>query len=866
MALEANLTLGRFRLIAPLGAGGMGEVWRARDERLGRDVAIKVLPAAFAADPERLARFEREARALGALSHPNILAIHDFGREGDVTYAVMELLEGQTLRDRLNRGALPMREAIPLGVQLAEGLAAAHGKGLVHRDLKPENLFLLPDGRVKILDFGLAKLVGRPLSPDQAADASTVTGATRAGVVLGTVGYMAPEQVRGQATDHRADIFALGCVLHEMLSGERAFRGDTPVDTLSAILSQEPPSLSGLGKDIPPALSQICARCLEKRPENRFSSAHDLALALQASVSGTEAVSLPPVASPRRRRWAVMAAVAAGLVAMVALGAWLLVRGEGGKAAALDPAKVLVGRFENQTGDSSLASVAAMVSESVTQGLVELGELEVVPASSDGSGTDDTALRAAARQAGAATMVSGSYFLAGAELEIRARVTDAATGKPVFVLRPERGPRGQPAPAVDRVRQRIMSALMLHLGRTPSLGGVTTPPLYSAYQEYLTGAMLMGVNWSGVVQHFERAAELDPEFWHPQIRLIFAYRVTGDRAKSEAIRQHLEENQDKLGPADRVLVQYYDAQGAGQMLEAYRKARELQALAPRDFSYTYAAAKHALDFNRPREAAEFIGDVEKYDWQFFGHWMQGTWLLGVAAFSHHLLGEHEVELKVAELGVRLYPDMLNVREDQARALAALGRIAELDRVIAESLGIHARRGTPGEVLLVAAQELRAHGHADASRRVAAQGAAWFSGMTGEQADSIEVGLNGIECLWLAERWQEARSLADATVKRYPDDHFARGYRAILAARAGDRDVAVAADRELTAADDVRGRGNYSWLRAGIAAQLGERDQAIELLRVALAHGLNAKGYLHVYAFLEPLHGYPPFEELITPKG
>lgn len=561
-----------------------------------------------------------------------------------------------------------------------------------------------------------------------------------------------------------------------------------------------------------------------------------------------------------------MAAVAAGLVAVVAVGAWLLGRGDGGNAAALDPAKVLVGRFENQTGDSSLASVAAMVSESVTQGLVELGELEVVPASSDGSGTDDTALRAAARQAGAATMVSGSYFLAGAELEIRARVTDAATGKPVFVLRPERGPRGQPAPAVDRVRQRIMSALMLHLGRTPSLGGVTTPPLYSAYQEYLTGAMLMGVNWSGVVQHFERAAELDPEFWHPQIRLIFAYRVTGDRAKSEAIRQHLEENQDKLGPADRVLVQYYDAQAAGQMLEAYRKARELQALAPRDFSYTYAAAKHALDFNRPREAAECIGDVEKYDWQFFGHWMQGTWLLGVAAFSHHLLGEHEVELKVAELGVRLYPDMLNVREDQARALAALGRIAELDRVIAESLGIHARRGTPGEVLLVAAQELRAHGHADASRRVAAQGAAWFSGVTGEQADSIEMGLNGIECLWLAERWQEARSLADATVLRFPDDPFGKGYRAVLAARAGDRDVAVAADRELTAADDVRGRGNYSWLRAGIAAQLGERDQAIELLRVALAHGLNAKGYLHVYAFLEPLHGYPPFEELIKPKG
>jgi tetratricopeptide (TPR) repeat protein len=210
--------------------------------------------------------------------------------------------------------------------------------------------------------------------------------------------------------------------------------------------------------------------------------------------------------------------------------------------------------------------------------------------------------------------------------------------------------------------------------------------------------------------------------------------------------------------------------------------------------------------------------------------------------------------------------MLNVREDQVRALAALGRIADVDRVLVESLGIRARSGTPGEVVLTAAQELRAHGHADASRRVAARGAAWYAGLTGEEASPVATPLNRVECLWLAERFQEARSLAEATVRHFPGDRSAKCYRAVIAAHAGDRDVAAAADKEFAAQDDVRGRGNYSWSRACIAAQLGERDRAVELLRVALANGFNVKGYLHVYVFLEPLHGYPPFEELANPQG
>ncbi len=285
MSLAAGSRLGPYEIVAPLGAGGMGEVYRARDTRLDRDVAIKVLPAAVAADPDRRSRFEREAKAVAALSHPNILAIHDFGVDGHTAFAVMELLRGQTLRERLNGGALPVRKSTEIAIQIARGLAAAHDKGLVHRDLKPENLFVLDDGQVKILDFGLAK--SDLPSPSSAADLETRV-VTDPGTVMGTVGYMAPEQVRGHATDARADLFALGAVLYEMLSGQRAFRRDTAAETMTAILKDDPPDLIEGRADLPASLDRIVHHCLEKNPAERFQTARDIVFALETlSNSGT---------------------------------------------------------------------------------------------------------------------------------------------------------------------------------------------------------------------------------------------------------------------------------------------------------------------------------------------------------------------------------------------------------------------------------------------------------------------------------------------------------------------------------------------------------------------------------------------------
>jgi serine/threonine protein kinase len=275
--------LGPYRIVSPLGAGGMGEVYRARDERLGRDVAVKVLPKTVADDPDRLARFEREARALAALSHPNILAIFDFGREGGVTYAVTELLEGETLRQRFEHERLPWRRSVEISAAIAEGLAAAHGKGIVHRDIKPENIFITGDGRVKVLDFGLARVEHAA----HAAEGTTVTDpGTAIGTVLGTVGYMAPEQVRGQAADARSDIFTLGCLLYEMLAGKRAFARETSTETMAAILKDPAPEVSVSGVEVTPELNRIIAHCLEKNPGERFQSASDLAFHLKSLLSG----------------------------------------------------------------------------------------------------------------------------------------------------------------------------------------------------------------------------------------------------------------------------------------------------------------------------------------------------------------------------------------------------------------------------------------------------------------------------------------------------------------------------------------------------------------------------------------------------
>jgi serine/threonine protein kinase len=315
MPLSTGERLGRYEIVELLGEGSMGEVYRARDTRLGRDVAVKVLRPEFACEPERLGRFEREARAASALNHPNVVSLFDVGEHDGSPYLVTEVLEGETLRERLDRGRLPPREALAVAIQVAAGLVAAHGKGIVHRDLKPENVFLLPDGRIKVLDFGLAKLFD-PGDAEGGIDGGENPVVTTAGTVLGTVEYMSPEQLRGQPADHRADLHALGAVLFEMLAGRQPFHRASATETFQAILEEEPPKLARSGVQVSAELEDLVRKSLQKSPEARFQSARELSTALERIAAAPAAESEPKGSS--RTVLVVVAIAVLALVAVIA--------------------------------------------------------------------------------------------------------------------------------------------------------------------------------------------------------------------------------------------------------------------------------------------------------------------------------------------------------------------------------------------------------------------------------------------------------------------------------------------------------------------------------------------------------------------
>jgi TolB-like protein/Flp pilus assembly protein TadD len=374
MTLSAGTHLGPYEILAPLGAGGMGEVYRARDSKLKRDVAIKVLPASVATDPGTLARFEREAKAVAALSHPNILSIFDFGTHDGVSYAVMELLEGETLRGKLLEGPIREKQAVDYALQIARGLSAAHEKGIVHRDLKPENLFVTKDGHLKILDFGLAKKV-EAVAAEEETSAPTGSGHTEPGTVMGTVGYMSPEQVRGLPVDHRSDIFSFGTILYELLSGKKAFSRHTVSDTIAAILKEEPPEMSESGRNISLALDHIVRHCLEKDRDNRFQSARDIAFALSEASSPTVTSGAQLVAPPTGRRSILIAAAAVALLAVA--GVLLLRRAPTTTGAAPGVKRVAVLPFEN-LGSPADDYFADGIADAVRGKLTSLPSVQVI--------------------------------------------------------------------------------------------------------------------------------------------------------------------------------------------------------------------------------------------------------------------------------------------------------------------------------------------------------------------------------------------------------------------------------------------------------------------------------------------------------
>jgi TolB-like protein/Tfp pilus assembly protein PilF len=669
MTLASGTRLGPYAIVAPLGAGGMGDVYRAKDERLGREVAIKVLPARLASDPDALGRFEREARAVAALSHPNILAIHDFGTEAGVTYAVTELLEGATLRDRLEARPMPQAQAVDLAVQIAKGLSAAHERGIVHRDLKPENVFVSKDGHVKILDFGLAKRQEQ-LETGKETSAPTASGHTEPGTVMGTVGYMSPEQVRGQAVDHRSDVFSFGAVLYEMLSGRKAFKRETPGDTMAAILKEEPPALQASGREVSVGLDHVVRHCLEKDRDQRFQSARDIVFALtQASGSGAAAAAPPRVPSK-----ALLLVAAAAILA--AAGIWLVRRPQPAAAQAFKRVAVLP--FEN-VGASEDDYFADGMADEIRSKLTSLRGVEVIARSSSTpyKKTTKTPVQIA-RELGVEYLLTATVRWqksAGANrvhvipelMQIRERAAPASKWQQSF-----------DAALTDvfqvqsDIATRVASALGVALGagEEKQMREAPTASL-AAYDAFLKGEDLWRTNggWNQgfgtMIPSYEQAVALDPSFALAWTRLSRA-------------RAHL-----------------YEDFPTPELAEGARAAAEkATALAP-DAADTHLALGEYLYWVR-EDGGSALAEFDK------GQKVapDNVDLLNARAFVEGMLGHKKAADEHYALAARLDPQSFGSKQWLAGNLIDKGRNAEARKVFDEAIALDPKSPYPvhGKVL------------------------------------------------------------------------------------------------------------------------------------------------------------------------
>ncbi len=616
MSLAPGSRLGPYEIGSLLGAGGMGEVYRGRDSRLGREVAIKVLPERLASNAEAMARFEREARAVAALSHPNILAIHDFGRDKGVAYAVTELLEGETLRARVTQSALPWRKAVEIGVAIAEGLASAHAKGITHRDLKPENIFLTADGRVKILDFGLARFEPRAAATESAAAPTE----TEVGTVMGTVGYMSPEQVRGQKAEAPSDIFSFGCGLYEMVSGQRAFQRATTADTMSAILNADPPPLAESGKQGPPELARVIGRCLEKDPSARFHSAHDLALALQ-DLRGTG----PSVAAREGREsrpWWIWAA-AVSVVLLLAVLAYFLATGRRAGGGVIDSIAVLP--LANASGNADAEYLSDGLTESLINDLSRLPRLKVMSLSAvaryKGKAAD---AQAVGRELGVRGVLTGRLIQRGDAFSISVALVDARDNSHIWGEQYSRKLADVLAvqqeisrEVVEKLRLRLTGEEQQRLAKQPTRNS-------EAYQLYLKARFYANrFTKEGVSQaedYVNQALRIDPNFALAYVALADAYSIASDwhmhpreagLKSKEAARKALAID-DSLAEAHAslaMMMTFYDWDWKGAEAE-YRHAIQLNPAYPRApefFSF------HLCALQRFDEAMEHAKRVVELD-------------------------------------------------------------------------------------------------------------------------------------------------------------------------------------------------------------------------------------------------------------
>ncbi|HEV8210348.1 MAG TPA: protein kinase [Vicinamibacterales bacterium] len=785
-ALEPGARVGPYEIVDSIGAGGMGEVYRARDPRLERDVAIKILPHAFAGDAGRLRRFEEEARAASQLNHPNILTVYDVGMHQGIPYIVAELLEGETLRGRLEQGKLSVRKAIEWAHQIAEGLAAAHDKGIVHRDLKPGNVFVTADGRIKILDFGLAKLT----RPSEAGHQGNQATETVPGTVLGTAGYMSPEQVRGQPTDRRTDLFSVGAILSEMLSGRPAFTRATAADTTAAVLSEDP----AISADVPPSIRQVVFHCVEKDPNARFQSARDLAFDLKSQISSS--------GMGRRQPARMLAALAA--IALVGLALWLGFgrRSAGGTAigAAGRPA-VAVMSFENPSGAADIAWLTHGIPSMLVTGLAQTKGLDVISNSrleevvnaagyGDIAHLDRARWRDVARRAGAGALVGGSVFKAAGSLRLDVSVEEVGSGR-VIAAHSVHG--AEVFPMVDDVAARIVKGIGVDAAAadTHAIADMTTPSVqaFRLYSEALVARK--NLRMADARELLEKAVALDPGFALAYLDLSTATALLKDDAAARKYRALALEHLERLPPRQQMLVQLTTSRTSGD-------------------------AHKAIDIGE-RLTTQFPDEAEGFH---------------MLAHAYSDMNESALALKTWEAAIRGAPDAGNLHNEYGYELLQAGRYDEALGQFEDYQRMNPREPNPydslGEARLMLGEPERALEAFDTALTIDPQffqsyaGRAWAFSIQGRYDDA------------LSQSAQFASSLA----KRNAPGTTGMLLRAWLLSRVGRyREAAAAAERgraEAVRFSDTEGQIDADLLTAVVALERGQ----LEMARAAAARGLT----------------------------
>ncbi|MCX6831838.1 MAG: serine/threonine-protein kinase [candidate division Zixibacteria bacterium] len=844
--ISKGTVIGHYRIVEKIGAGGMGEVYLAEDTSLNRQVALKFLSSHLCQDADCRTRFKREAQAAAKLDHPNIVTVYEVGEFQGRPFFAMQHIEGRSLREHASHQELSIPQVLEIGIQIAEGLQAAHEKGVTHRDIKPANVLIDSHGRARILDFGLASVAG--------TDHLTKTGST-----LGTIGYMSPEQVRGEQVDHRTDIFSLGVVLYELIAGRQPFKGDNDTATSRNIIDHEPEPLARYKSGVNAEFQRVISKTLAKDKSVRYQHADDLAADMKQLLSPSGPL---PVKRSRRMR------IVAPLLIVIVLSAialifkpWELVN-KSSDEATTENRRVVVVPFRNQTGDPSLDPLGKMVADWTTQGLLQTGLAEVVPPDVVPGFDANKDVREIAAAAGVGTIILGSYYKVGDSIQFQSQVMKA-DGSLLQAIDPIYAPKAKVMDGVESVRQRILGALMFVFDkRLEGETNMSNPPTYEAYLQYMQGLELwdkkLDLDPAGTIPYFKRAYALDTTFISPLLAACMAYSQTGQYAQMDSLVKILELRGAQLSPLQQLDLDKIRAELAGDLMGMLASMRAMVKLSSVR-AIAYELGYIALIVNRPKETVESFKKVDpEMPWVPF--WAQ-------LARAYHMLGEHEKELESAREGRRRFPTSPFPYYSELYALAAMERMDELRELIGEQTNFR-NFGTPAYVRRIAAEELRAHGHEDQAMTLLDEAIRWYESQSPEKLDS----LRGSYALTLnyARRWDKAKTIYEELAKKFPKDSAAGQYYesvlGIIAARQGDRTRAMEVSEWLKNLRVPYLFGENTYNRACIAAILGDKEQAVALLKESFLQGKAFGLGVHKDFDFESLWDYQPFIEFLKPKG